>query len=84
MGALYRATMRGESPRGVWREPGETFEHEGKPGKWMELVGSPDHLPGLTGKSKAELLSIAKDEGVEVADDATNAQIAKAIEAKRG
>jgi hypothetical protein len=40
-------------------------------------------LPGLTGKNKADLLAIAEAEGVEVADDATNAQIVKAIEDKR-
>lgn len=37
----------------------------------------------LTGKSKAELTDIAKAEGVTFADDATNAQIVEAIEAKR-
>jgi len=41
-------------------------------------------LPSLTGKNKAELLTIAKDEGAQVPDDATNAQIVEAIEAKRG
>lgn len=83
MGQMYRAILRGESPRGVWHEPGETFEHEGKPGKWMEPVDGSSRLPGLTGKSKAQLLDIAKAEGVEVADDATNAQIVEAIEAAR-
>lgn len=39
--------------------------------------------PSLTGKNKAELLAIAEAEGVEVAADATNAQIVEAIEAKR-
>lgn len=86
MGELYRATLRGESPRGVWHEPGDVFEHEGTPGKWMEPAGkSPlsDDLPALSNKTKAELLEIAAAEGVEVADDATNAQIVEAIEAKR-
>jgi hypothetical protein len=81
--ATYRALTRGESPRGHWRSEGETFEHGGKPGKWMELVDGSSRLPGLTGKSKAQLLDIAKDEGVEFVDDATNAQIVEAIEAAR-
>lgn len=46
-------------------------------------VTKPTDLPGLTGKNKAELLAIAKDEGAQVAEDATNAQIVEAIEAKR-
>ncbi len=40
-------------------------------------------LPGLTNKSKAKLLAIAADEGVEIEDDATNAEIVDAIEAAR-
>lgn len=37
----------------------------------------------LAGKNKADLLAIAKAEGVEIEDDATNRQIRDAIEAKR-
>lgn len=39
--------------------------------------------PSLSGKTKAELLEIAEDEEVVVAEGATNAEIADAIEAKR-
>ena len=46
-------------------------------------AGKGERKPALTNKSKADLLAIAKDEGVEVADDATNTQIVEAIEAKR-
>jgi len=46
------------------------------------LLASRDH-PALTGKNKAELLDIAKAEGVSVADNATNDEIKAAIEAKR-
>lgn len=37
----------------------------------------------LAGKTKAQLLEVAAAEGVVVAEDATNAQITEAIEAKR-
>ncbi|MGF7152619.1 hypothetical protein [Novosphingobium gossypii] len=43
----------------------------------------PQDPPVLTGKNKAELLAIAKDEGVPIADGATNAQIVESIEAAR-
>ncbi|TKD50213.1 hypothetical protein [Sphingomonas baiyangensis] len=45
--------------------------------------GKADDLPGLTGKSKADLLAIAADEGVDANDDMTNAEIRAAIEAGR-
>lgn len=40
-------------------------------------------LPALTGKNKAELLSIAKAEGVEVEEGASNDDIRSAIELHR-
>lgn len=40
-------------------------------------------LPSLSGKTKAELIAIAADEGAEVEDGATNAEIVAAIEARR-
>lgn len=43
----------------------------------------PADPPALTGKNKAELLEIAKAEGVTVEDGATNGQIVDAIEKKR-
>lgn len=53
-------------------------DDDGEPG------GSREHEPpSLGGKNKAELLAIADDEGVEVPNGATNAQIAEAIEASR-
>lgn len=50
-----------------------------------QLAGkdSGSKLPGLTGKSKAELLDIAKAEGVEIEDGATNNDIVAAIELHR-
>lgn len=50
---------------------------------WYEIGDGEDAPVSLAGKNKAQLLEIAKDEGVDVADDATNAQIVDAIEAKR-
>jgi len=46
-------------------------------------AGKGERKPALTNRSKADLLDIAKNEGVDIADDATNAQIVEAIEAKR-
>ena len=40
-------------------------------------------LPALTGKNKADLLEIAKAEGVEIEDSATNDDIRSAIELHR-
>lgn len=40
-------------------------------------------LPSLSGKNKTELLAIAADEGAEVSEGATNAEIVEAIEARR-
>lgn len=40
-------------------------------------------LPSLTSKTKAELLTIAEDETVDLGDATTNADIITAIEAKR-
>lgn len=42
-----------------------------------------ESLPSLTGKTKAELLTIAEDETVDLGDATTNAEIITAIEAKR-
>lgn len=44
---------------------------------------TPAEPPALTGKNKADLLEIAKAEGVTVEKDATNGQIVDAIEKKR-
>lgn len=48
----------------------------------LKAATKPDR-PGLTGKSKAELLAIAKSEGVEIEDGATNDDIKSAIELHR-
>lgn len=48
----------------------------------LKAAAKPDR-PGLTGKSKAELLAIAKAEGVEIEDGATNDDIKSAIELHR-
>ena len=40
-------------------------------------------LPSLSSKTKAELLEIAANEGVEIEDGATNAEIIERIESKR-
>lgn len=40
-------------------------------------------LPNLSGKTKAELLEIAADEGVVVPEGSTNAEIIELIESKR-
>lgn len=56
------------------------FDHDsnGEPG------GSTVHEPPvLKGKNKAQLLAVAEDEGVEIAEGLTNAQIVEAIELKR-
>lgn len=63
-------------------------------GEWFSFGDDPlDHdgngkkggakFPGLTGKTKDELLAIAADEGVTVEDDATNDDIKSAIELSR-
>ncbi|WP_439538688.1 hypothetical protein [Sphingomonas sp.] len=43
----------------------------------------PHNPPGLTGKTKAQLVEIAEAEGVELEDDMTVADIRSAIELKR-
>lgn len=53
-------------------------DDDGNPGG-----SNPLDPPALAGKNKAALLAIAADEGVTVADDATNKVITAAIEAKR-
>lgn len=53
---------------------------------YFEISGGPadDGKPvSLTGKTKAEMLDIAKDEGVTIEDGATNADIVSAIELAR-
>jgi hypothetical protein len=86
----------GAGPRGinletgetVWAEAGKTVTVDGKIAKSgvhedFTEVGDEEELPSLHGKNKAQLIEIAKDEDVDLADDATNAQIIEAIEAKR-
>lgn len=87
------AGMRGVNVEGgetVWAEAGKTITVDGKIAKNgvhedFQEVGDDDDegRPSLAGKNKAQLLAIAKDEDVDVAEDATNAQIVEAIEAKR-
>jgi hypothetical protein len=48
-----------------------------------EPLVDPEDLPSLSGKNKAELLAIAADEGVEIEDGATNAEIIERIATKR-
>lgn len=56
------------------------LDHDGN----GEPGGSAPHVPvSLTGKNKADLLQIAFDEEVVISEGATNADIVKAIEAKR-
>jgi len=52
---------------------------------YFEIDGSSDsdELVSLSGKNKDQLLQIAKDEGADVPEGATNAQIVEAIEKKR-
>lgn len=60
---------------------GDAFDHD-KDGK---AGGSEADAPvSLSGKSKADLLAVAKAEGVTVDETATNDQIRSAIEDKRG
>lgn len=54
-------------------------DHDGHAGGSL-----PADPPALSGKNKAQLREIAAAEGVEVAEDATNAEIVAAIEAARG
>lgn len=42
-----------------------------------------NELPSLSGKNKAELLAIAAEEGADVSEGATNAEIVEAIEEHR-
>lgn len=53
----------------------------------LSVQGEPlldaNELPSLSGKNKAELLEIAAEEGAEVSEGATNAEIIEAIEAHR-
>lgn len=77
----------------VTLQPGESRDVEmidaevkvAKGTEWFEFKGGADadSKPSLTNKNKAQLLEIAEAEAVEIADDATNAQITEAIEAKR-
>lgn len=84
----WRAVEQAEAPAeeappeagGEQEEPSSPLDHDGdgQPG------GSEPHdPPALTGKNKAELLEIAKDEGVEATSDMTNKAIIEAIEAAR-
>lgn len=56
------------------------LDHDGDGEKGGSLPAEP---PSLSGKTKAELLEIAKDEGVKADKSMTNDAITKAIEAKR-
>jgi len=82
----------------VWINPGQTeviedddilnvhadllnpLDHDGNGEKGGSL---PDAPVALSGKNKAQLLEIAADEGVEIEDGATNADIVSAIELAR-
>lgn len=80
-GGIYG--MKGEIPVGT------ELDLDGEPPKgWAGRyhVISEGPKPGavaLTGKNKAELLEIAKAEGVEIEEGATNADIVSAIELAR-
>lgn len=51
--ARYKAIIKGESPVGCWREPGDVFETDAPQGKWMELLDPLDHDgDGVKGGSK--------------------------------
>jgi hypothetical protein len=95
---MAQFTNTAEGPRGinladgttVWVEPGQSVElgadQIAKNGVYPDAFDGadvPSGPPSLSGKNKAQLLEIAAAEGVEVAEDATNAQIVDAIEAKR-
>ena len=57
----YVATQRGYIGRLI--EPGETFEHEGKPGSWMKPVGEEKSA------EKSEAKSADKSTDKKAADD---------------
>lgn len=82
----------------IMAEPGEVIEADDFVAEWFAPAKSgpldrdengadggskPAEPPALTGKNKAELLEIAKAEGVEIEDGATNDDIRAAIELKR-
>lgn len=57
----YRAIQKGFDGVTI-REPGETFQFEGKPGSWMELAEEvkAEAKPGKPGKQKPEQLEPQK------------------------
>jgi hypothetical protein len=78
----------------VFLEPGESqdldlhpdhdlYEGVKKGGAAKAKESDSDELKPLAKMNKTELLAAAKDENVELADDATNAQIVEAIEKAR-
>jgi hypothetical protein len=95
---MAKFTNTAEGARGInladgttaWVDPGQSVDlDDGTIAKNGIYPGAfdgadvPSGPPSLSGKNKAQLLEIAAAEDVEVADDATNAQIVEAIEAKR-
>lgn len=93
---MAKVTNISDGPRGaylkgvlVMAERGETIEADDFNDEWFAKggkakaadEGGEKHLSQM---NKAELLEVAAAEGVDVADDATNAAIKEAIEANRG
>lgn len=94
---MPKVTNISDGPRGAYHKgvlvmanPGETIEADDFAKEWFkggkadadEGSGAPAEKP-LAKMNKTELLAIASDEKVEVADDATNAQLVAAIENAR-
>jgi hypothetical protein len=71
----------------VMAEPGQVIEADDAPEEWFKAAGKGDDDDGgekhLSQMNKAELRAVAEAEGVEIADDATNAEIKEAIEVAR-
>lgn len=92
---MHTITNTSEGPRGfhavegfVQLERGASWTGEISDGELASARSTgffeiESHLASLKGLNKAKLLAVAADEGVEVAEGATNAQIVEAIEAKR-
>lgn len=41
--ATYRALLRGQTPDGLWHDPGAVFDTDAPKGRWMELIDPLDH-----------------------------------------